>query len=504
MPDRRGRQGEGGGPETCDRHPAGPSSISSPPHRDREGAEGAGEGTEPRRSAHAPASLTVAVRVGVRVRGAEAARLRRWCTEGSIRDHRSPQCPRSPSSGSPLSGAIRKTSVAAAAYGDDLLLVMPTGAGKSFCYQLPGLLPGGGTTLVISPLLALIEDQVAKLTRSGLTAERIHSGRRAGEARRAVSADYLEGQLDFLFIAPERLAGRREFTGAARPKRKPALVAVDEAHCISHWGHDFRPEYRMLGQQAPLLRPAPVIALTATATPIKFRKISCEQLELPGGIAASCTGSAATNLGIEVAGGQPRRTARGSRHAHHWPRRSGGRPIVYSPTRKTRGRSWSTSSARRFTAAGLPRGHVWPKSATGCRRAFLRRRRLDVIVATIAFGMGIDKADVRTVVHAGLPGSVEGYYQEIGRAGDVQGLAGRRCSTPSSTGRRTNSSTSAITPDAAVLERLVPRASSPHGPKPRENGGARARAIAAEDLRQSAGEALGSTAAPQIEAGSAR
>jgi RecQ family ATP-dependent DNA helicase len=151
----------------------------------------------------------------------------------------------------------------AAIDGRDLLLVMPTGFGKSLCYQLPALALGG-TALVISPLIALMEDQAAKLTALGLRVGRIHSGLDRSVARQAC-VDYLNGSLQFLFIAPERL--RVPGFGEMLAKRKPALIAIDEAHCISQWGHDFRPDYRMIGQYLPALRPAPVLALTATATP---------------------------------------------------------------------------------------------------------------------------------------------------------------------------------------------------------------------------------------------
>jgi DNA topoisomerase III len=290
--------------------------------------------------------------------------------------------------------------------GEDALLVMPTGSGKSLCYQLPGL-ARGGTTLVISPLIALMDDQVRKLQDLGLAAECIHSGRDRESSRQAC-INYMKGNLQFLFIAPERLRvpGFPEMLA----KRKPSLIAIDEAHCISQWGHDFRPDYRMLGQYLPSFRPAPVLALTATATPLVQKDIAA-QLGLSS-IKHFIHGFRRENIGIEIVEALP----------SHRPqlalailREAANRPaIVYTPTRK-QAEALAGAWSRDFKVAGYHAG-LDAQRRRRVQEEFMNGKA-DVMVATTAFGMGIDKADVRTVIHTAFPGSLEGYYQEIGRAG---------------------------------------------------------------------------------------
>ena len=294
----------------------------------------------------------------------------------------------------------------AATAGRDVLLVMPTGAGKSLCYQLPALALGG-TALVVSPLIALIDDQAGKLSALGLRVARVHSGLSREDARQACR-DYLAGELDFLFIAPERMRvpGFPEMLA----KRKPALVAIDEAHCISAWGHDFRPDYRTLGSHLPALRPAPIIALTATATPTVQRDIAV-QLDLKDP-AIFITGFRRENLAVEAM--ELSKPQRAEFTAKLLAEKAARPAIVYAASRKS-AEELAERLNRDFPARAYHAG-LDPSTRERVQREFLGGK-IDVVVATIAFGMGVDKADVRTVVHVALPGSVEAFYQEIGRAG---------------------------------------------------------------------------------------
>ena len=295
----------------------------------------------------------------------------------------------------------------AAFSGDDVLLVMPTGAGKSLCYQLPVVAQDGARAIIVTPLLALIEDQVGKLHRQGIAAERIHSGRTRSDSQEACRM-WRDGGLKFLFVAPERFAvpGFLEFL----EQYKPTMIAIDEAHCISCWGHDFRSEYRMLGPRLERLRPANIVAVTATATSEVQSDIAVQlALKNPK---VFIHGFRRNNIAIEVLPMSPGARAEACRVVLSGKDRKPA--IIYAPTRKVT-EEIALTLQKDFRIAPFHAGMPQPQRQV-IQNQFMSGE-IDIIVATVAFGMGIDKADIRTVIHVALPASIEGYYQEIGRAG---------------------------------------------------------------------------------------
>ena len=290
--------------------------------------------------------------------------------------------------------------------GRDLVAVMPTGSGKSLCFQLPALvLPG--TTVVVSPLIALMKNQVDALRARGISAAAIHSGL-SGPERMAAERELGAGSLKLVYVAPERL-GSRAFRAALRGVR-PARLVVDEAHCISQWGHDFRPDYRRLAQLRTELG-VPAAAFTATATPEVRADIST-QLGLQSPVEL-VTGFERPNLTLAV---ERCRTRDDKRRALGQVLAAVGTPgIVYCATRKSVD-LWADHLSELGLRAGRYHAGMDDDDRHRVQDEFLAGR-LDVIAATNAFGMGVDKADLRFVVHAELPGSVEAYYQEVGRAG---------------------------------------------------------------------------------------
>jgi len=289
----------------------------------------------------------------------------------------------------------------------DVLAILPTGAGKSLCYQLPAM-EFSGTTLVVSPLIALMKDQVSGLTENGIPAAFLNSSLGVREARE-IRERVLDGKVKVLYVAPERLM-KDEFLDFI-VSVGVSLIAVDEAHCISEWGHDFRPEYRKLNLLRERFPGVPMIALTATATR-KVRDDIVKQLGFAEGKYETHIGSFdRKNLRYFV---------RGKQNAYYHilgyiedhPSASG---IIYCHSRKSVERMAEDLLADGVEAvpyhAGLPQ-----KERTENQERF-QRSDARVIVATIAFGMGIDKPDVRFVIHYDMPKNLEGYYQETGRAG---------------------------------------------------------------------------------------
>ncbi|HOW88878.1 MAG TPA: RecQ family ATP-dependent DNA helicase [Elusimicrobiales bacterium] len=299
---------------------------------------------------------------------------------------------------------LQKEAIAAVLSGRDCLVVLPTGGGKSLCYQLPAAM-GRGLALVVSPLIALMDDQVSSAREAGLTADALHSDLRADrkrEVRRALES----GVTELLYVSPERLLSG-DLNGLIAPR--VSLAAVDEAHCVSHWGHEFRPEYRRLTEALDLFPGAARMALTATATP-EVREDIMAQLGLRA---------------PEVLIGHPDRPNLVYRA---FPRRDqykqvlevvrrhpGEGGIVYAQTRADVERLAQKLGDDGVSAAPYHAG-LGAEERRAAQENFVNER-VDVIVATIAFGMGIDRSNVRYVVHANAPRSVEHYQQESGRAG---------------------------------------------------------------------------------------
>ena len=289
--------------------------------------------------------------------------------------------------------------------GNDNLVLMPTGGGKSLCYQLPALCLDG-LTLVVSPLIALMKDQVDGLKANGLAADFINSALPQTEVRR-VQTEALAGRLRILYVAPERLVldGFRAFLA----RLDVSLIAVDEAHCISEWGHDFRPDYRNLKALRRLLPDAPVIALTATATRMVREDIVGELALRDCRVFVSSLNR--PNLIYDI---RPKRRAYDALFAL-LERHRGEAVIIYRFSRKDTESLARRLSDDRIKALPYHAGLDGPIRRSTQERFI--RDEVSVIVATIAFGMGIDKPDIRLVVHYDMPKSVEGYYQETGRAG---------------------------------------------------------------------------------------
>jgi ATP-dependent DNA helicase RecQ len=293
-----------------------------------------------------------------------------------------------------------------------VLVVAPTGGGKSLTYQLPGtVLPG--VTLVLSPLVALMEDQVHALVEKGIAATYIASTLPYPE-RRAREEGLLRGDYKLVYVAPERLANA-QFVDALRNIR-PSLVAVDEAHCISQWGHDFRPDYLRVGQLLEVLRPERVLACTATATPDVRREILVHLGFAERKHDVVLRGFARPNLHLEATSVDgPREVLQRARAALGSALEGGGAAIVYCATRKKAEELGDKLSGNGWRV-GVYHAGLGAEERTRISGAFASKA-IDVVVATNAFGMGIDRDDVRIVVHAQPPSSIEAYYQEVGRAG---------------------------------------------------------------------------------------
>jgi ATP-dependent DNA helicase RecQ len=292
--------------------------------------------------------------------------------------------------------------------GHDVCVVMPTGGGKSLCYQLPAALLGDRTVVVVSPLIALMQDQVAQLTQMGISAALLNSTI-AAEEQSAILRDAITGRYRLLYLSPERLA--RADTIAWLKRVPVSFFAIDEAHCISEWGHEFRPEYRQLSSLRKHFPDRAIAAFTASATQ-QVRHDIIQQLSLrePHKYIASFHRSNLRYVARECEAGTQSALLVGALRSY-----AGSNVIVYAPTIKRVEETVELLAAEGIAAIGYH-----GKMASGTRRRNQEKWMSDevpVLVGTIAFGLGINKAAVRAVIHLSLPKSIEQYYQEAGRAG---------------------------------------------------------------------------------------
>lgn len=296
--------------------------------------------------------------------------------------------------------------------GNDVLAVMPTGGGKSLCYQLPALLKEG-LAVVVSPLIALMNDQVHALQQLGIAVGCIHSGLSLNE-KKVIFTKMAESSNFILYVSPERV--QKEGFKNWIQRQKITLLAIDEAHCVSQWGHDFRPEYSLLSQLKELCPGIPLIALTATATPLVKDDIT-KHLGLKSPV-HHVYGFYRPNLyyQVEFCSDESEKESMVFQALEQTPR---GRVIIYCGTRR-KTEEWCEQISRK---SAVKSGEVgfYHAGLGASERSEIERRYKDgtirILVATNAFGMGVDHADVRLVIHTQMPGNVESYYQEIGRAG---------------------------------------------------------------------------------------
>ncbi len=292
--------------------------------------------------------------------------------------------------------------------GRDACVVMPTGGGKSLCYQLPAALLDRRTAIVISPLIALMQDQVAQLSEMGIPAAALNSTLADAQQAKLI-ADAIKGRYRLLYVSPERLARADTLDWLARAP--VSLFAIDEAHCISEWGHEFRPEYRQLSRLRELFPDCPIAAFTASATrQVRHDILSQLRLRNPDKYIASFHRSN-LNYVVRICDGKTQRALLLRALRRH----DGSNAIIYSPTIKR-----VDETVTLLEENGIPAIGYHGKMSAAERRENQERWMSDevrVLVGTIAFGLGINKAAVRAVIHLSLPKSIEQYYQEAGRAG---------------------------------------------------------------------------------------